>query len=137
MDLQLFRHEILRYWAGAPKSAPPNQPPVYRRMRIGAARRNSLGATASDSWRTVTAALSRAEWLSRYSATVLPDGTHVWHKGDDGLWCLGRSTRARLWMGYIWCAFWMTRDRSSSLLLRRATRRRLERYGVVGVYKYA
>ena len=27
-----------------------------------------------------------AEWFGRYSATVLPNGTHFCYKGDDGLW---------------------------------------------------
>ena len=50
-----------------------------------------LGATASDSWRTVMAGcVPRAEWLSRYSTTVLPNGAHFWYKGDDGLWWLGK-----------------------------------------------
>ena len=30
-----------------------------------------------------------AEWLSRYSTTVLPNGAHFWYMGDDGLWWLG------------------------------------------------
>ena len=29
-----------------------------------------------------------AEWLSRYRTTVLPNGAHVWYKGDVGLWRL-------------------------------------------------
>ena len=31
-----------------------------------------------------------AEWLSRYSTTVLPNGAHFRCKGDDGLWWLGK-----------------------------------------------
>ena len=46
---------------------------------------------------------------------------------------LGRSERARLRMGYIRCDFWMTRDRSSFLFLRRATRLQRELYEVLGV----
>ena len=32
----------------------------------------------------------RAEWLRRYHDAVLPKGAHVWYKGDDGLWWLGK-----------------------------------------------
>ena len=32
----------------------------------------------------------RAEWLSRYSTTALPNGVQFWYKGDDGLWRLGK-----------------------------------------------
>ena len=32
----------------------------------------------------------RAEWLSRYSTTVLPNGAHFWFKGVDGLCWLGK-----------------------------------------------
>ena len=36
------------------------------------------------------ACIPRAEWLRRYRDTVLPKGAHVWCKGDDGLWWLGK-----------------------------------------------
>ena len=32
----------------------------------------------------------RAEWLRRYRDTVLPKLAHVWYKGSDGLWGLGK-----------------------------------------------
>ena len=34
--------------------------------------------------------IPRAEWLCRYSTTVLPNGAHFWYKGDGGLWWLGK-----------------------------------------------
>ena len=52
--------------------------------------------------------------------------------------CGGSETSARLRqrMEYIWLDFWTTRDRSSFLFLRRATRLRRELYEVLGVCKF-
>ena len=36
------------------------------------------------------ACVPRAEWLRRYRDMVLPKGAHLWYKGDDGLWWLGK-----------------------------------------------
>ena len=53
---------------------------------------NFLGATASDSWRPVTATFLAKNGLAAtwYTTTVLPNAAHFWYKGDDGLWCLGK-----------------------------------------------
>ena len=53
IDLQLFRHEILRYWAGTPnRHRRINR--LYCRMRIGAAHRELFRGNGGDSWRPVT-----------------------------------------------------------------------------------
>ena len=59
---------------------------------------NFLGTTASDFLAQGYDCVPRAEWLRRYSTTVLPNGAHFWYKGDDGLWWLGKisaSTTAK------------------------------------------
>ena len=134
MDLQLFRHEILRYWAGTPNQHRQNQPPVSPYANYAAQRelsRNNGERFLAHGY----GCAPRPEWLSRYSTTVLLSGAHVWYKGDDGLWWLGKINSSTTTKGYIWCAFWMTRDRSSFLFLRRATRLRRELCEVLGVCK--
>ena len=89
MDLQLFRHEILRYWAGTPNQHRQTNR-LYRLMRIGAAQRELSGNNGERFLAHGYGCVPRAEWLSRYSTTVLPNGAHFWYKGDDGLWWLGK-----------------------------------------------
>ena len=43
--------------------------------------------------------IPRAEWLCRYSTTVLPNGAHFWYKGDDGLWWLGKISASTTTQG--------------------------------------
>ena len=135
MDLQLFRREMSRYWA-----ATPNQHRLtnrlYRRIRIGAAQREFLGATASDSWRPVTAASVAQNGLAATAPRCFPAESTFRTRPTMFCGVLGRSARARLRMGNTWCAFWTIRGRSSFLLLWCATRFRLERYEFLGVYKY-
>ena len=78
----------------------------------------------------------RAEWLRCYRNTVLPKGAHLWYKGGDGLWWLGKSVRVRRRMGYTWSDFWTIRGRSSSLFPRRATRPQRGPYEVLGACKF-
>ena len=68
----------------------------------------------------------RAEWRSRFSFTVVPKRTHFWHKGDDVLWWLGKTSTSATADGVYLVRFSMTRDRSRFFLLRRATRLRQE-----------
>ena len=135
MDLQLFRHEILRYWAGTPNQHRQNQPPVSPYANYAAQRELSANNVERFLAHGYGCA-PRPEWLSRYSTTVLLSGAHVWYKGYDGLWWLGKINSSTTTKGYIWCAFWTTRGRSSFLFLRRVTRLRQERYEVLGSYKY-
>ena len=104
-------------------------------MRIGAAQRE-LPRSNSERFLATGYGYPRAEWLSRYSTTVLPIEAHNWYKGGDGLWWLGKISASTTTDGYIWCFFGTTRGRSSFLLLRRATRLRLERYEGLDVCKY-
>ena len=97
MDFKLFRHEILRYWAGTPNQHRQTNR-LYRRMRIGAAQRelsrNNGERFLADGYGCVPS----TEWLHRYSTTVHIDGAHFWFKDDDGLWWLGKisgSTTAK------------------------------------------
>ena len=125
MDLQLFRHELLQCWAGTPNQHRQTNR-LYRRMRIGAAQRelsrsNGERFLAAD-YGCVLAQNGLAAAAPRCFPMEPPPSTRATTVRGG----LGRSARARLPMGCIWCAFWMTRDRSSFLLPRRATRLRRE-----------
>ena len=89
MVLQLFHHEVLRYWAGTPNQHRRTNR-LYRRMRIGAAQRELSRNNGERFLAHGYGCVPRSEWLSRYSTTVLPNGAHFWYKVDDGLWWLGK-----------------------------------------------
>ena len=89
MDLQLFRHEMLRYWAGTLNQHRQTNR-LYRRMRIGATQRELSRNNGKRFLAHGYGCVPHAEWLRRYSTTVLPNGAHFWYKGDDGLWWLGK-----------------------------------------------
>ena len=59
---------------------------LYFRMRIGAAHRELSRNNGERLLAHGYGCVPRAEWLSRYSTIVLPNGAHVWYKGDDALW---------------------------------------------------
>ena len=59
-------------------------------MRIGAAQRELPRNNGDRFLAHGDGCVPRAEWLSRYSPKVLPNGAHFWYKGDDGLWRLGK-----------------------------------------------
>ena len=88
-DLQLFLHDMLRYWADIPNQHRQTNR-LYRRIRIGAAQRQLPQSNGERFLAPGYGCVPRAEWLSRYSTTVLPNGAHFWCKGDDGLWWLGK-----------------------------------------------
>ena len=97
MDLHLFHHEILRYWAGTPNKHRQTSR-LYRRMRIGAAQRELSRKNGERFLAYGYGCVPRTEWLSRYSTTMLPNGTRIWYNGDGGSWCLGKisaSTTAK------------------------------------------
>ena len=54
-----------------------------------------LGTTGNVVLAPGYSCVPREEWLVRYRDTVLPKGTHVWCKRDDGLWWLAKSARVR------------------------------------------
>ena len=89
MDDQLLRHEILRYLVGTPSQHRQTNR-RYRWMRIGVAQRELFRSNDERFLAPGYGCILRAEWLSRYSDTVLPNGAHFWYKGDDGLWWLGK-----------------------------------------------
>ena len=89
MVLQLFHHEVLRYWAGTPNQHRRTNR-LYRRMRIGAAQRDLSPSNGERFLAPGYGFVPHAERLSRYSTTVLPNGAHFWYKVDDGLWWLGK-----------------------------------------------
>ena len=75
-------------------------------MRIGAAqcelsRNNGEHFSVPD-----CTCVTRTEWLRRYRDKVLPKGTHVWYKGDDGLWCLGKISASTTKDGVYLVRFW-------------------------------
>ena len=75
MDLQLFCHEILRYGAGTPNQHRQTNR-LYRRMRIIAAQRKLSWNNGERFLAHGYGCVSRAEWHSRYSTAVLPNGAH-------------------------------------------------------------
>ena len=122
MDLQLSRHTILRYWAGTPNQHRQTNG-LYRGVRIGEAQRELSRSRGERSLAPGYGCVSLADWLRRYCDTVLPNGVRFWYKGDDGLWWLRKISAITPTDGaYFWFDFRTTRDRSSFLFLRRATR---------------
>ena len=83
---------------------------LCRRMRIGAAQDEPSRNNGERFVAPGYACVPRVDSFSRYHDTVLPKGAHVWYKGNDGLWWLGKSTRALPRTRYTWSAFWTTRD---------------------------
>ena len=59
-------------------------------MLIGAAQRELSRHNGERFLAPGYACVARADWLRRYHDTVLPKGDHVWYKGNDGLWWLGK-----------------------------------------------
>ena len=59
-------------------------------MRIGAAERELSRSNGESFLAPRYGCVPHAEWLSRCSATVLPNGAHFWYKGDDDMWWLGK-----------------------------------------------
>ena len=59
-------------------------------MWIGAAQRELSRNKGERFLAPGYACVPRAERLRRYHDSVLPKGAHVWYKGDDGLWWLGK-----------------------------------------------
>ena len=89
MDLHLCRSHIWRYWASTPDQRRQINR-LYRPMRIGAAQRELSRNNGERFLAPGYACVPRVEWLRRYHDTVLPKGAHLWYKGDDGLWWLGK-----------------------------------------------
>ena len=59
-------------------------------MRIGAEQRELCPSNGERVLASGYGCVPHVEWLSRYSATVLPNGAHFWYKGNDCLWWLGK-----------------------------------------------
>ena len=97
---------------------------------------NFLGTTVSDFWRTDTAAFLAQNGLAATAPRFFSTELTLITRATTVCGGLGTSARARLRIGYIWCAFGMIRDRSSFFFLRRATRLRRELYEFLGVYKH-
>ena len=104
MDLQLFRHEILRYWAGTPNQHRQTNRP-YRRIRIGAAQRELPRNNGERFLWHGCCCVPRAEWLRRYSTTVLSNRAHFWYKGNDGLWWRGKISASTTTKGVYLVGF--------------------------------
>ena len=103
---------------------------------------NFLGTTASDSWRTDTAASLAQNGLAPTAPRCFPTEATFGTSGTRlTTVCggLGRSAPARPRRGHVWCVVRFLDDpgRSRFPLLRRATRLRQERYEVLGAYNYA
>ena len=77
----------------------------------------------------------RAEWMSRYSATVLSNGAHFWYNGDDGLWWLGKISASTTTDGLYLVRF-LCETGPIFLFLWRAAQLRRGLYEALGVYKY-
>ena len=76
MDLQLFRHDILRYWANTPNLHRQNNR-LYRRILIDAAQRELSRGNGERFLAPGYRCVPRAKRLSRYSTAVLPKGAHA------------------------------------------------------------
>ena len=87
MDLQLSRHHILRYTAGTPNERRQTNR-LYRRMRTGAAQRELSRSSGERLLAPGDGCVSHADWLRRYSTTVLPNGAHFKYNGHERLWWL-------------------------------------------------
>ena len=59
---------------------------------MGAAQRKLSRNHGERSLAPGYACAPRAEWFRRYRDRVLPKGAHVWYKGGDGLWWLGKTS---------------------------------------------
>ena len=59
-------------------------------MRIGAAQRDLSRSNGEFFLAPGYSCVRHAEWLSHPNATVSPNGAHIYYKGDDGLWWLGK-----------------------------------------------
>ena len=59
-------------------------------MRTGAGQRELSRNNGERFLAPGYACVPRADWLRRCHDTVLPKGAHVWYKGGDGLWWLGK-----------------------------------------------
>ena len=74
-------------------------------MRIGAAQRELFRNKGERFLAPVYACVPRPDWLRRYHDAVLPKGAHVWYKGDDGLWWLGKisvsTTDDKVYLGFF------------------------------------
>ena len=132
MDLQLSRHEI--FATGSAFRISIAKPTVCTAgCELVLHNENFLGVTTSVSWRPATAKFRRqtgfADTAPRCILTKPTFGT----RATTSCGGLGRSARVRL-VGDIWCDFWMIQDRSSFLVLRRAssTQLRRELYEVLG-----
>ena len=89
MGFHLSRSHILPCWVGTPDQHRQTNH-LYRRMRIEAAQRE-LSCNNGERFLAPGYAYDpRADWLCRYHDKVLPKGAHVWNKGDDGVWWLGK-----------------------------------------------
>ena len=107
-------------------------------MRIGAAQRELSRRNGYDSvsWSPAAAAFRAQIGFAAIAPRCFPTEPTFGTRATTVCGGVGRSARARLRIGYIWCDFRMTRDRSIFLFLRRATRLRRELYEVLGVGKY-
>ena len=104
IDLQLSRHEILRCWAGT-----PNQHRQTNRLTAGCELVLHNGNSRSNGERFLApgyCCVPHAKWLSRYSAAVIPNGAHVWYKGDVGLWWLEKISASTTTDGVYLVRFW-------------------------------
>ena len=89
MDLQLSREYILLYWAGTANQHRQTSR-LYRKMRIRAAQWEFSRANVERGLAPGYGCVPHADWLIRYSTTVLLYGAHVWYEADDDLWWLGK-----------------------------------------------
>ena len=100
MDLQLFRHEIMRCWVGT-----PNQHCQTNACTAGCElvlhNESFLGATVSDSWRPVTAAFLAQNGLASTAPRCFPTEPVFGTRATTVCCGLERSARARLRMRHI------------------------------------
>ena len=103
-------------------------------MRISAAQRKLSRNNGERVLAPGYAWVPRAEWLRHYR--VPPKGAHVWYKGDDGLWWLGKIS-ARTTEHEVYLVRLLDDPGPITLPLpRRGTRPRRGTYEVLGAYRF-
>ena len=94
-----------------------------------------LGVTASVSWHPAMAACRMPIDFADEATPCFPTGLTYGTRATTVCGDVRKSARLQRRMGYTWFDFWMTRDRSNSLFLRRAARLQRKLYDTLGVCK--
>ena len=121
--------------APAPRTRTAIPTALYRRMQIGTAQREIFRSDGERFLAPGYGCVSHADGLADTATSCFPTGPTSGTRATTVCGVSGKSARLRPRMEYIWFDFWTTREPSSFLFLRRATRLRRKLYEVLGVCK--